>query len=139
MKKLLLVLLSSLFLCGCQAEGLVKEYRLEQILFSSNYSMSGIFFLGCGSTSVDKFFYYYFYTNDKGAITFHKIPYNFVTIFYTKDKPKAIFSAHGCIGSSDLKYYGDNVEKVIDHSCGYRWDVYIPEGSIINNYDVNIK
>lgn len=137
--KLIGLLLGCLLLIGCTAKGLDKEFTLEQISLGTNYSISSNFFLGCGSINGDSEFYYYFYTNDNGTINLRKVFYNNVNIHYTKDKPKASFSASGCSGGTDLSNYKNDIKRASSYSCGYTWDIYIPEGSIVNNYDVNIK
>jgi hypothetical protein len=123
MKKWLLVILSSLFLIGCSCVTKTDNYTLEQIQLKSNNVMSGTFFLGCGNINSNEQSEYYFYTNSNGAINLRRVYYKYVTIYYTKEKPKAIYKENsGCC---------DSFQPI--------WEVYIPEGSIVNNYDVNIK
>jgi hypothetical protein len=142
MKKLLLVLLCSIFLMGCSRIYVDQTYDLVQIGLGSNSSINGTFFLGCGSVSGGTETHYYFYTkNDKGAISLRRIYYSRVTIYYTKDNPKAIFHF---TTTTEHEYKGmekEDANELMSNygSWHYTWDIYIPEGSIINNYNVNIK
>lgn len=128
MKKMLLVLLSCLFLNGCSCcENIIeqKTYDLVQIKMSNGSQFSGAFILGSGGISGSDTTYFSFYTNEKGAIKLHKVDYGIVTIYFTKDKPKAVYS-NNYVNCRLPDYYT-------------KWDLYVPEGSIVNEYDLNIK
>ena len=122
-KKLVVLLLGCLLLAGCNCKDKIdfqNFYNIEQIKLNTS-GIYGDFFLGCGTISNETL--YYFYTNENGAIRLKKVSYNYVTIYYTKEQPKVIYTrtSNACSGYN------------------YKWDIYIPEGSIVNNYDVNIK
>ena len=123
-------------------------------------SQKGEFFLGCGSVSGDP--YYFYYTQDQNNnIKLHKIKAADVTLRYCTDKETPKIEEYTTIDQSVLtekptfwdnflleylRYKDNNVDDVVgEYPSTFFVDettktiIYIPKGSIQNNYDVSLN
>jgi len=128
MKKLFIILLL-LLVFGCSKP---LEFELKQITINKDNGIHGSFFLGCSQLYQSSDVYYYFYTKSpSGIIKLRKILYSYMSIIEDNSiSPKAVIE---CTPWTDH----DNIEHSM--SSYVNWCVYIPENSIIENYDVNLK
>lgn len=123
-------------------------------------SQKGEFFLGCGSVSGDP--YYFYYTQDQNNnIKLHKLKAADVTLRYCTDKETPKIEEYTTIDQSVLtkkptfwdnflleylQYKDNNVGDVVSEQPSTffadkatKTIIYIPEGSIQNNYDASLN
>lgn len=108
-----------------------KIENYEIICLQDNKTITGDFFLGCGSVD-GHMTYTFFYKDEKNDIRGIELPYDYVVLQYTKDKPKYEISYDLCKYSPfRIIYNGAKLNK--------QYRIYIPEGTILQNYSLDAK
>lgn len=106
-----------------------KTENYEIICLQDNKTITGDFFLGCGSID-GHMAYTFYYKDEKNDIRGEELPYDYVVLQYTKDKPKYEISYDLCKESPyRIIYNGSKLNK--------QYRIYIPEGTILQNYSLD--
>lgn len=125
MKKFLMICLLLMSLIGCDSAAITYEkkfYRIKQLSLT-NRQDAYVAFLS-GGASEDTAYFEFYIQSPNGAITLKKVKTQFVTIYEKNDT---------YLAEETIKYYGQC-------DCYPReWVLYIPENSIVNQIDINIK
>ena len=133
------------------------ESSTRIIALKDNNQTEGHFFLGCGSINNSNYYCYYTKTND-GDIEYNQISINDnVKLRYcsNEEQPKVeiynqvaqtILIKKPTISTSSLlsyiRYYKYNVDDVVDTSISpynHQTIIYIPEGSIQQEYNIDLE
>ena len=142
-----------------------KQYSYDKLVSSSkiialkdNNLLSGTFFLGCGSINNDEYYYYYT-VSDEGDIEFNKLSatHDNVKLRYCGDNEQPRVETYyetvntvlitkpniWNLSISDyISYHKYSVGDVIDNQI-QDWHqqtiIYIPEGSIEQNYKIDME
>lgn len=100
------------------------NYDTEIIALSDKSSINGSFFLGCGNISDNM--YYYYISNDSNGYRTHKIKAENAYVRYTNETPHIV--SHSIDIQNKWGYY------INDY-----YVIWIPEGSILQQYSVDIQ
>ena len=124
-----LALISAILSLPCK-EVLKEEYELHAIV--DNSEITGNFFLGCGSIGEDKYYSYIIETERGKTVKTLKIEE--CNDIYFKDT----------VETPMLKYYEPEFEKDWWYWFAFPiednyWVFHIPEGSIIEDYEIDLK
>lgn len=124
------LLIASIILNLPTKEVLKEEYELHAIV--DNSEITGSFFLGCGSVGEDKY-YSYIIETERGK-TVETLKIDGINDIYFKDT----------VETPMLKYYESELEKDwwnwFSISAGDNYYVFhIPEGSIIEDYQIDLE
>lgn len=108
-------------------------YAIESMQDGSN--ISGHFFLGSGSIG-EEMKYTFYYQTKNGGYKMKQVNHEDAEIFYSSAAPKAIYLT---------KEYTDSwvnwfaLERGIACGCSGKWEIYIPEGSIKHEYNLDAE
>lgn len=112
-------------------ENLTHETKTYEIVcLQDNSRINGNFFLGCGSVD-GKMKYTLYYKDNNNDIRGEELPFDNVILKYTKDKPKFEIS-YDVLKKSNYRLWNG-----LRSNTKYR--IYIPEGTIVNNYNLDAK
>lgn len=100
------------------------NFDTEIIALSDKSSVGGSFFLGCGSISDNM--YYYYISNDTNGYRTHKIKAENAYVKYTDETPHIV--SHSTDIQNEWGFYIDDY-----------YVIWIPEGSILQQYSVDIQ
>lgn len=111
-----------------KTEVVVDTHYLEA--FQDNNSINGSFFLGSGNISGNMKYVYYYQSED--GYRMNQLSYNNVLIKYTNDQPKIEFYKN--------QQTDDFINKFsINLELNKKTIIYIPKGSIMQNYSLDAK
>lgn len=109
----------------------IKTVYLESL--NDNLSQEGTFYLGTGLICNENYYTYY-YSSD-GGYRYGKIKANDVLIKYTNDRPRIEITKY-----KKTKGFGNNFSIYLEKcDCESSKIIYIPKGTILNNYTLDNK
>ena len=113
-------------------ENLIHKTESYEILsLQDNSNVEGDFFLGCGNVN-GYMMYTFYYKDEKDDIRGKELSYDNVVLQYSSETPKYEISYEITKDSPfRIIFNGTIVSKT--------YKIYIPEGSIINNYNLDTK
>ena len=107
--------------------------------FKDNRDLQGGFFIGCGEVNTEQYYYYY-YKTDKGSYKASKIKADDCEIIYTKDTPHIdtiVKSADEKATENPLTF--EPLLSLRISGTGEKYKIYIPEGSITTDFQVDME
>ncbi len=117
------------FMLPAKTEIVKTTYNLEAL--QDNNSVKGSFFLGSGQIE-GKMKYVFYYEND-GFYKLEQADYNEVKVKYSDDKPKAEL-----FNQKNVKHAFIN-NFAIDCNCYQEYIIYVPKGTIKQNYSLDAQ
>ena len=118
-------------ICGCFCN---TEYKMTNdkpiIALQDNIETNGRFFLGSGT--VDENSVYYYMTEDEFGYKMDTVDTDSAYIQYSKDKPHI---------ETYTPYFTNDFVEFFTGGClyGSRTIIYVPKGSIVENYNVDLQ
>lgn len=109
-------------------EIIYEETVTPIVALEDNMTSSGTFFLGTGSAK-DSIYYYYMIETERGY-ALQSVAASKTYIKYDT-KPRIVIE-NGC----GFKHWYNNIWAFPTHT---RYTIYIPEGTILNNYNIDLK
>lgn len=109
------------------------------VTFKDNRDLQGGFFIGCGEVNTEQYYYYY-YKTDKGSYKASKITADDCEIIYTKDTPHIdtiVKSADEKATENPLTF--EPLLSLRISGTGEKYKIYIPEGSITTDFQVDME
>ena len=111
-------------------EGLVQNIY-ELVALADTSQMSGKVFLGTGS--IDETQYYIYYYRESGSIRQGKVPVESTEIFEWSETDK------GKLEEVPLKFKSNWEYLITFPSFDTQYRIYVPEGSITNSFNLDLK
>lgn len=106
----------------------VTTYQIECL--QDNNNVSGSFFIGCGSVN-SRMKYTYYYDCGDSTYVLEQIDVDRATIKYTNDKPH--------IDKIKMVQTDNWINLFSNHCSLSKYIIYVPKGSIMNNYNLDAK
>lgn len=109
------------------------------VKFKDNRDLQGGFFIGCGEVNTEQYYYYY-YKTDKGSYKASKIKADDCEIIYTKDTPHidTIVKSADKKATENPLTFGPLLSLIIS-GTGEKYKIYIPEGSITDDFSIDME
>lgn len=137
--KLAIVLTALLINIVCVVT-IISSFKYTIIdIFKDNRDLQGGFFIGCGEVNTEQYYYYY-YKTDKGSYKASKIKADDCEIIYTKDTPHIdtiVKSADEKATENPLTF--EPLLSLRISGTGEKYKIYIPEGSITTDFQVDME
>jgi hypothetical protein len=110
-----------------------QKETVQIIAIQDNITMNGSFFLGSGQVD-GEMKYMYYYKSDSNTYKFGDIDADICSISYDSINPRIVFTYKIKDENAIINIFSINNKYYLDKAI-----IYIPEGSLVSNYNLDLK